>query len=366
MANYNPARVATSGVVGSGSSRSGCWCRSRSSGRASLRRRRGADHAAGRAVRGRHRHRGRDLRARAVPHPGRGEPRGARRGRGRPLAPSTGRARHAPGRGRGLGLASPDHDDDRTGRHPRERAPVADPRVRGAGAAGLRAGAAHASRGRSSPTPRATSTSTRAGCSSARFDVGPEHRDGHGHPPEHRLPLPDGPVLLGPAPARRARVGVAAALARLDPFGAALGVLFLLRTLHVRGPGVAVATVVFMLTPYTLDFSSRISVILLPWAGLPWMLALTIRALRAGDGGHVEVRGDLRHRRADHRRSERDRARVRGHRAGVVDRLRGAGRRGELATRAGRDRARIGCSRWSRRCGGSRASGRRAATGSTS
>ena len=39
----------------------------------------------------------------------------------------------------------------------------------------------------------------------------------------------------------------------------------------------------FMLTPYTLDFSARISVILLPWAGLPWMLALTIRALRATD-----------------------------------------------------------------------------------
>src|SRR2546430_4878379 len=66
-------------------------------------------------------------------------------------------------------------------------------------------------------------------------------------------------------------------------FGAALGVLFLLRTLHVRGPGTVVATVVFMLTPYTLDFSARISVILLPWAGLPWMLALTIRALRAPD-----------------------------------------------------------------------------------
>ncbi len=66
-------------------------------------------------------------------------------------------------------------------------------------------------------------------------------------------------------------------------FGAALGVLFLLRTLHVRGPGAVVATVVFMLTPYTLDFASRISVILLPWAGLPWMLALTIRALRAPD-----------------------------------------------------------------------------------
>src|SRR3954467_7663797 len=66
-------------------------------------------------------------------------------------------------------------------------------------------------------------------------------------------------------------------------FPAALGVLFLLRTLHVRGPGVAVAAVVFMLTPYTLDFAARISVILLPWAGRPWMLALVIRALHADD-----------------------------------------------------------------------------------
>ena len=31
----------------------------------------------------------------------------------------------------------------------------------------------------------------------APVDVGPEHRAGHGHPPEHRLPVPDGPVLLG-------------------------------------------------------------------------------------------------------------------------------------------------------------------------
>jgi hypothetical protein len=66
-------------------------------------------------------------------------------------------------------------------------------------------------------------------------------------------------------------------------FLAALGVLYLLRTLHVRGPGVVAAAFVFMLSPYVLDFAARISVILLPWAGLPWMLALVIRALR--DGG---------------------------------------------------------------------------------
>ncbi len=75
-------------------------------------------------------------------------------------------------------------------------------------------------------------------------------------------------------------------------FAAALGMLFLLRTLRVRGPGVVVATVVFMLTPYTLDFAARISVILLPWAGLPWMLALVIRALhddgKATDGNATD------------------------------------------------------------------------------
>jgi len=65
---------------------------------------------------------------------------------------------------------------------------------------------------------------------------------------------------------------------------AGLGVLFLLRTLHVRGPGVPVAALLFMLTPYSLDFASRISVLLLPWAALPWMIALVVRALR-DDGG---------------------------------------------------------------------------------
>ena len=60
--------------------------------------------------------------------------------------------------------------------------------------------------------------------------------------------------------------------------------LFLFRTLHVRGPGVTAAALVFMLSPYTLAFASRLSVILLPWAGLPWMLALVIRALRDDRG----------------------------------------------------------------------------------
>ncbi|MFN8028574.1 MAG: alpha-(1-_3)-arabinofuranosyltransferase family protein [Acidimicrobiia bacterium] len=67
-------------------------------------------------------------------------------------------------------------------------------------------------------------------------------------------------------------------------FFAGLGMAYLMRTLKVRGPGVPVAVVVFMLSPYALDFSARLSVILLPWAGLPWMLALVIRALREDRG----------------------------------------------------------------------------------
>jgi arabinofuranan 3-O-arabinosyltransferase len=65
-------------------------------------------------------------------------------------------------------------------------------------------------------------------------------------------------------------------------FAAGLGMLYLLRTLGMRGPGVVVGTLAFMLSPYSLDYAARISVILLPWAGLPWMLALTVRALRQG------------------------------------------------------------------------------------
>lgn len=66
-------------------------------------------------------------------------------------------------------------------------------------------------------------------------------------------------------------------------FGAGLGVLFLLRTLAMRGPGVVVAALVYMLSPYSLQYASRLSILLLAWAALPWMVAITARALR--DGG---------------------------------------------------------------------------------
>ena len=47
---------------------------------------------------------------------------------------------------------------------------------------------------------------------------------------------------------------------------AGLGVRYLLRTLEVTGPGVPVAMLVYAFTPYVLEFSPRLSVILGPWA----------------------------------------------------------------------------------------------------
>jgi hypothetical protein len=65
-------------------------------------------------------------------------------------------------------------------------------------------------------------------------------------------------------------------------FAAGYGILLLSRTMRLRGPGPVVAALAFMLSPYFLQYAGRISVILLPWAGLPYMVALTILALRRG------------------------------------------------------------------------------------
>jgi len=65
-------------------------------------------------------------------------------------------------------------------------------------------------------------------------------------------------------------------------FAAGAGVLYLARTIGLRGPGRAVAALAFMLSPYVLQYVGRISVILLPWAGLPWLVAMTARSLRQG------------------------------------------------------------------------------------
>lgn len=64
-------------------------------------------------------------------------------------------------------------------------------------------------------------------------------------------------------------------------FLAGAGVLWLMR--RFVDPRIAVAAAFFyMLSPYLLHYSERMSVLLLPWAGLPWMLGLTARARDQG------------------------------------------------------------------------------------
>ena len=61
---------------------------------------------------------------------------------------------------------------------------------------------------------------------------------------------------------------------------AALGARWLFTMLGTRRAGALAGALVYMLTPYQLAFTARISVILLAWAGLPWLVGLTIRAVR--------------------------------------------------------------------------------------
>jgi arabinofuranan 3-O-arabinosyltransferase len=65
-------------------------------------------------------------------------------------------------------------------------------------------------------------------------------------------------------------------------FAAGAGVRWLCRVLPLRGAGTFVFALAYMLSPYTLQYLGRISVILLPWAGLPWMVGLTVLAARRG------------------------------------------------------------------------------------
>jgi hypothetical protein len=65
-------------------------------------------------------------------------------------------------------------------------------------------------------------------------------------------------------------------------FSAGAGMLYLCRTINLSASGRYVASLAFMFTPYVLQYAGRISVILLPWAGLPWMLAFVILAVRRG------------------------------------------------------------------------------------
>lgn len=63
-------------------------------------------------------------------------------------------------------------------------------------------------------------------------------------------------------------------------FAAAAGVLYLCRVVGLRGPGRVVAALGYGLSPYVMQYVGRISVILLPFAGLGWLLAFGILACR--------------------------------------------------------------------------------------
>ncbi|KLR60055.1 protein of unknown function (DUF3367) [Actinobacteria bacterium IMCC26207] len=64
---------------------------------------------------------------------------------------------------------------------------------------------------------------------------------------------------------------------------AGLGMRFMLRELRWRSAGVTVASFAYALSPYLINYGARISVILLPFAGLPWLIGLAARSLRRND-----------------------------------------------------------------------------------
>ncbi|MCB0976290.1 MAG: DUF3367 domain-containing protein [Acidimicrobiales bacterium] len=69
-------------------------------------------------------------------------------------------------------------------------------------------------------------------------------------------------------------------------FAAAMGVRWLVRSLgHGRAAALA-AAFVYASTPYQFAFTAQMSVLLLPWAGLPWLFELTRRALHRGGWRH--------------------------------------------------------------------------------
>ena len=95
--------------------------------------------------------------------------------------------------------------------------------------------------------------------------------------------LPDGPVLRRLPPARRAGLGGPAAVARVHPLGGRASACCTCRASSAcAGPGRRRPRWPTCSRPYFLQYAGRISVILLPWAGLPFMLGLTIVALRRG------------------------------------------------------------------------------------
>ncbi len=65
-------------------------------------------------------------------------------------------------------------------------------------------------------------------------------------------------------------------------FVAGSGVRYLLRAIGWENGGILIASAAYMLSPYSLAYVARISVLLLPWAGLGWLIGLAAQALRVG------------------------------------------------------------------------------------
>ena len=117
-----------------------------------------------------------------------------------------------------------------------------------------------------------------------------------------------------------------------------------------------------MLTPYQLAFTARISVLLLPWAALPWLVGLTMRAdAHAVAGGLRRSLALVLLARRRHQRLVAAARRASGPLLWVVARARvAAGRRAPAPARPRRASA---CSPSACRCGGSWACGSRARYG---
>ena len=65
-------------------------------------------------------------------------------------------------------------------------------------------------------------------------------------------------------------------------FAAATGVRYLARLLGISEWGQLAAALTYMLTPYLVDYLARTSAILMPWAGLGWLVGFIVLAVRKG------------------------------------------------------------------------------------
>ena len=131
---------------------------------------------------------------------------------------------------------------------------------------------------------------------------------------------------------------------------AGLGVRWMSRVIGLAPLAALVAALVYQLSPYVLPYISRTSVLLLPWAGLGWIVGCTALAAHPGP---LATSGAHRAHRADRRRRERNRAGDDHSGAGAVADPRGVEARHHVDACADHHRPRWHCCRRSCRCGGS-------------